>query len=514
VSENIRIGYSGFITFISRILSLFSGLIFIILVTHHLSQYDFGLWQLILSIITYSVLPNVIVDYWAIRDLARGERNATTAVLFSLLLSAGGMAMYLIISLLSSSKVGGGEFSLFMIALAQVPLSYLSITLQTISQAARPQSVGIAFVIFEVVKVVIAAFAFFQFGITLNVAITAVLFALVAQCTVLIIMQPRRLYSRSFNKQIVKKWLKVAWLPAFITFAGYLATFDSLIVTMVTGSTLVLANFRAANVIAGLVAYAGAFTFALYPKLIGGGAVLHESRYVTKLIMLFSIPMATGVFILAVPLLSVFGNNYSNAYMLVWLGIPFMVIGSIHQVFESILMAREKVDVAKSSFKNYRKSRLFTIPEIALFGNITGLSILSIVSYWLTLNHASPITIAVAWSILGLPISFIGLIIKWKMMQKSNATFEFPWKNIAIYAGASIAMALVLIASGAHDFSHNSTIDLVVKILAYGALAIAIYTPIVFALDKEFRRMAYKSIEVIKMIMRKPRFNSNTVKDV
>src|SRR5918911_1362946 len=253
MSKNIRVGYSGFVSFVSRILSLFTGLIFITLVTRHLSQYDFGLWQLILSIVTYSVLPNMIVDYWVIRDLARGERQSRTAVLFSLLLSAAGMATYMLISILSIQKVGGNaEFSFFILGLAQVPLTYLSITLQAISQAVRPQSVGVAFIIFEAVKVLVAVFAFFEFGITLNVAMTAVLFALVAQCAVLLIMQPRSLYSSSpsFNKQIIKRWLKLAWLPAFITFAGYLATFDGLVVTIITGSTLALANFRAANVIA------------------------------------------------------------------------------------------------------------------------------------------------------------------------------------------------------------------------------------------------------------------------
>src|ERR671933_213080 len=59
------------------IFSVFNGLVFILLVTRHLTQHDFGLWQLILSIITYSALPNVVVDYWAIRDIARGQRVAT-----------------------------------------------------------------------------------------------------------------------------------------------------------------------------------------------------------------------------------------------------------------------------------------------------------------------------------------------------------------------------------------------------------------------------------------------------
>ena len=99
----------------------------------------------------------------------------------------------------------------------------------------------------------------------------------------------------------------------------------------------------------------------------------HGSRYVTNLVMLFSLSISAGVFILAVPLLSVLGPAYSNTYMIVWLGIPF------HQVFDTILTASEKVDVAKSSFKNYVKSRLFTLSEIALFGNIGGLFALTVV---------------------------------------------------------------------------------------------------------------------------------------
>jgi O-antigen/teichoic acid export membrane protein len=107
MSKDIRIGYSGFISFVSRILSLFTGLVFITLITRNLSQYDFGLWQFILSVVTYSVLPNAIVDYWVVRDLARGERHATTALLFSMLLSLGGISVYIIISLLSAPRVQG-----------------------------------------------------------------------------------------------------------------------------------------------------------------------------------------------------------------------------------------------------------------------------------------------------------------------------------------------------------------------------------------------------------------------
>jgi O-antigen/teichoic acid export membrane protein len=496
MSNNIRLGYSGIISFGSRVSSLFTGLIFITLVTRHLTQSDFGLWQLILSIISYSVYPNVIVDYWAVRDIARGEKHAKTAILFGLILSVGGMGLYLVISFLSAPKVGE-QYIFFIIALAQVPLSYLSITLQTLSQAARPQTVGIAFMIFEIIKVVIAIMSFYTVGITLSVAILAVLGALVAQCAVLLIMLPRELYKRSFDKQIVKRWLKIAWLPCFVTVSGYIGTIDSLVVTMITGSTLALANYRAAYVIAALISHAGAFTFALYPKLIGG-AGLGESRYVTKLMMLFSIPMSAGLFILSIPLLSVLGTSYKEAYIVLWLAIPVVINITINQLFDSILTGAEKVDVIKSSFRGYMKSRLFTVPEISLFAGLISIVTISISSYWLTLIHASYIIISITWAVIVLIISLPGIFIKWKMMQKSNITFEFPWKNIGIYGLASIVMSLGLLAGGAYNFKHLSTFDLVAKIMGYTALAVSIYTPIVFVLDKEFRVMTYKSIEILK----------------
>lgn len=488
---------------------MFTGLVFITLVTRNLPPYDFGLWQLILSVIGYAALPNVIIGYWVVRDLARGERNATAALLFSVLLSLGGIAVYALISIFSAPKTGG-QFFFFSIAIAQVPLSYIVAILSGISQATRPQTVGIAFIVFEMVKVIVAILAFFRFDITLNVAILAVLVALVAQCSVLFITQPRNVYTRSINWQTIRKWLKLAWLPLFITFSYYIGTFDNLAVSMVTGSTLPLADYRVSHVLSALVTQAEAFGFALYPKLIGGGP-LTDSRYVIKLIMLFGIPMGTGLFILAVPLLSILGTSYIDTYIVLWPSIPVALIALVHGVFESVLTAREKVDTSNViRFKDYAKSRLFTVPEITLVASILYLIAVSVTSYWLMLDHAGHVIIATAWSIIALFVSIPGLFIKWKMMKRSKSTFSFPWKNIGIYALASSAMAIVLIAAGAHENpisfdsnSHKPTLEVVLRVIAYTLLGGAIYVPIVFLLDKEFRVMFYKSINIITKTAKK-----------
>jgi hypothetical protein len=107
-------------------------------------------------------------------------------------------------------------------------------------------------------------------------------------------------------------------------------------------------------------------------------------------------------------------------------------------------------------------------------------------------------------------VSFPGLFIKWKMMKKSNTTFAFPWKNIAVYSVASSVMAIVLIAAGAHENAvsfdnngHKTTLEIVLRVVIYTLLGTAIYVPIVFSLDKEFRTMFHKSFSVLIGITKK-----------
>ena len=166
-------------------------------------------------------------------------------------------------------------------------------------------------------------------------------------------------------------------------------------------------------------------------------------------------------------MLSVLGTSYKEAYIVLWLAIPVVINITINQLFDSILTGAEKVDVIKSSFRSYMKSRLFTVPEISLFAGIISIVTISVSSYWLTLNHASYLAISISWSIIVLIISVPGMVIKWKMMQKSNITFDFPWKNVGIYVLTSIVMSLVLIAGGAYNLQHSSTFDLVAKIIGY-----------------------------------------------
>jgi hypothetical protein len=80
-------------------------------------------------------------------------------------------------------------------------------------------------------------------------------------------------------------------------------------------------------------------------------------------------------------------------------------------------------------------------------------------------------------------------------------TFSIPWKNIAIYAMASAVMVAGLIETGAENIKHTSTINLVLKLLAYLALGSGIYFGIIFVLDRTFRAIALKSIDMARAVL-------------
>lgn len=77
----IRVMYSGLFFFIVGIITIVTGLAFMLIVTRSLNQQEFGTWTLITGLIFYVTLIQPITSYWIIREVARGEKSGKTAIL-------------------------------------------------------------------------------------------------------------------------------------------------------------------------------------------------------------------------------------------------------------------------------------------------------------------------------------------------------------------------------------------------------------------------------------------------
>ena len=100
--SGIRVTYTGLISLVGGIISIFTGVVFTLIITRSVTPEEYGTWGLIIGLITYVTLIGPIVSYWSTRDTARNIQSGKTAILSTMLISTGAISIYILISYLMS----------------------------------------------------------------------------------------------------------------------------------------------------------------------------------------------------------------------------------------------------------------------------------------------------------------------------------------------------------------------------------------------------------------------------
>ena len=137
--SNIRVTYSGLIAFIVGMAGVFLSLIFLLMVIRRLSPEDFGTWSLLLSIINYFLISELIISYWATRQIARGEEVGRASVHSSILISFLLIPIFVVYTFLISEN-SQVEFEILLIGIILLPVNFLSQTLVGVNLGHKPQA--------------------------------------------------------------------------------------------------------------------------------------------------------------------------------------------------------------------------------------------------------------------------------------------------------------------------------------------------------------------------------------
>ena len=89
--SNVRVTYSGLIAFVVGISSILTGTVFTLIITRQLSVEEFGTWNLIGSILAYTLLLESPIYFWITREIARDKQSAKTGIITSGIFSSVGM---------------------------------------------------------------------------------------------------------------------------------------------------------------------------------------------------------------------------------------------------------------------------------------------------------------------------------------------------------------------------------------------------------------------------------------
>jgi O-antigen/teichoic acid export membrane protein len=344
LNSSVRPRRTGLIVFSARMVSVFTGLLFLVMTTRWLTPSQFGLWEFITDIVAFSAYPTGVITYWATREVARGKPVARTALLTNQLTSILGVGVYLLLAFLSY-RVVGSVVGPFLLSIALVPLAYWTQASASLVSGYDPAISGYSLFLSEPAKLVVAYPLLFVF----RWGIYGVIVAIAASYLVQALFTTYRLRPASvdrFDFSQGLRWLEDWHVPTLITASYLLGIADTFAASIGQGGTSLAGYYQAAFQIATIVSYSTYLSVALYPMMLRNLSERLPGE-VLEFALLFAIPMAAGAIALAPKILYLLKPYYvASSPALVILAFS-AIAGLVSVVMDQSLMGRERADLAE-----------------------------------------------------------------------------------------------------------------------------------------------------------------------
>jgi O-antigen/teichoic acid export membrane protein len=363
----VRVRLSGLLIFLGKVLALFTGFAFSVYVARALSKDEYGLWFLVMSLVSYFQVAQSIMPYWGGRDFARGVDVAKTLVAANLMIGAAMWLLFLSLSPLVFIRAVGDILAL-MVASLFIPVYYVERSVETAIGARWPHKLAPRDVVIDVVKLVlVVALAAFT-----PLRLVSVMLAVLAgyMCFIgygLAVLRPA--LERRVELGSVKRWLSMAWLPLYREAGGLLISASDALLVGLLMSPSSLASYGVALSIAGTLRLTSFLYLALGPKILSRGAVDGaDVANAYKATLMFAVSILVGGMVLAPDLVRIFGARYLE-------GLPALVLLLLSAFIEILwgipvtaVVASDKTDVEQRvPFKSLLRSSMFRVHTLAYF---------------------------------------------------------------------------------------------------------------------------------------------------
>jgi len=491
----VRLRYSGLVSLASKIFSVFTGVIFTLTVTRRLSTGDFGIWALIGYMASYFTWPSSIANFWATRYTARGIVDAPrTAMTTNLAISAIAALLYLPSGIFVAYQTGADRqpFILFSLFIA---LSYVESTLESIANAKKPQVIGFGFFFFEITKVVCGLVFVAALRLGLIGTVLSVLLALVMQTSIILLRLWDIVHQGQFQWGVASRWVRHGWLAVYNGLPSVLGGLDRLIVVVLAGASISVAYLGVVGSVTATIGFGTSLTIALYPRLLSGGDE-RDIAAVLRMVLMFIIPASFGIVWLSEPLLALFRPDYLTARVPLYISVFASFIGVMDGIVSLSLMGIEKVDIAERvSFKDFRKSALFTLPSLSLSSLVFYLPLVATLS---TAFRGDQLQLAIAWSLLSLTVGAVVFAVK-LIYSRKRIQLRFPIWDISKYVASSLFMTGVVSAVW-RGMDYSDPILLLISRIAPTIIAGTVsYFTVLYLMDPELRRMADEIVKYLRL---------------
>jgi O-antigen/teichoic acid export membrane protein len=485
LSSSSGLKSTGVIVFSGRIVSAFTGLLFTVMAARWLNTSGFGTQEVIVTLVTFASYPVGTVAYWATRDIARGRLVGRTALISSALLSFVGLMVYLGFTYLTFPRIAA-SVTPFLLGALLVPLSYWNAAASAMVTGYRPSVYGISLAISEVAKIVVAYEGLYVYRLGIEGVIVALLTAYLIQSAVSTYMV-RNVVSEKFDSAEVRRWARLAWLPALSYLPTSLAVADTYVVALSHG-TSVVGIYQASFNVASVVTYSLGLVFSMYPLLLKGGDTRLPAVSL-EFSLLFAVPMAVGCATLSGQILYLFGPNYVDGALGLGILAFMFVFNNVSLIIDSTLMGTEKVDTGQTpSFGKLAGSNLVFVPLANIAYGIVYLVLLYLALSFANSNGFGNSTTVAIWASIQFVVTIAFILVK--LRRTRGVATLLPGMSVAYYFVAAAAMAgIVYVAAPNVAIRSVDTLIYGGRLLLLVLLGAVVYFGVVYALDSKFREL-------------------------
>ena len=494
--SEIRVTYTGLISLTGGIISVFTGLVFALIITRTVTPEEYGTWGLILALITYVTLIGPIVSFWSTRDTARNIKSGKTAILSSLVISTGAISVYLVISYFMSYYTGVEQNSLLFAAIL-VPTIFINGVLTAMNLGWKPHTITYGTLAYGLSSIPLALFFIYYLNFGVTGIIISVFLANIVSIIILFYYAKEKVRNQ-FNKQTLKKWIRFSWIPLYPGIAVLVAGLDISIFTIITGSVIGLAFWTAAMILPGIISHTALISRAVYPKLLEEKSKKFLSENLT-LLFYFGIVLVSLVITFAKPGLYALNPIYEIAFPIAIIMSFEVFLSVLTNVFLLNLAGVEKVDkYENSTFKDYIKSKLFFPQTIRLIQTCIYITILTVGLAILVGFESSNLDLLLFWASIAL-ITQIPLVC---------ILYYYVQKNMILKVEIARIIKFALVAMVIFGFTYYLTeqflvysdniFSLIPNIIMFALLSIGLYFIITYLIDKKIRNLVNAVIYEIK----------------
>jgi len=491
----IRVTYSGLISVAVGLITIITGVAFMLIVTRTLDPVEFGTWGVITVLFLGVLQIEPIISYWVTREVARGLESAKTAIFSSGIFSAIGIVIYLIIIHFVHNGTDTDFASIFL-ATFLIPIIFLNRVLSGINLGWKPQAVSYGILATGITQIPMALIFVYFFDMGVIGVIISVGIANISSIIVLTI-SARETIKKEFQIKFLKKWFRLSWLPFYPGISGMVHAYDVVVFSLIVGSVEGIGFWTAAILLPTLVANSGLISTAVYAKLLQKGKMENLQRNITQ-IFFFAFPLSAMVIIFAEPGLFILNPIYQIAFPVVIIMTFQVFLNTLSTVFQSMLKGIETVDVdEKASFKQYVKSKLFLLPTLLLI-QYSVYIILLVSMLWTAAPDSNLIDLIIYWAIIMLSTQ-IPITICHYMMVRKHLEVKFEAGMILKYFAISSVVFGLIYYLIEQFLEYNSNVFVFVpNVLLFVIIGVFGYVSITYLVDSRTRRITSEIINELK----------------